>query len=298
MYQQNKVLPYVAIILANLFFAINMSAAKHLTYNNIVGAYAINIFRVGIALILMWTLLFFAKDKKLGILKKDIGRFILCAACGVGLNQTFFIKGLSLTHATHAALLLLATPILISMAAIYFLKERFRRNNLVGLLLGLGGALILMLQKESSGMASNVLLGDIFVIINAIVYACYFILVKPLMLTYNPVHVIRWVFTFGFIMVLPIGIGELQQVKFSNLNSISWLCLGELTLLGTFCTYLFTIYSIKHLGAATSGNFIYTQPIFAAIIAWLFLNDNMDLYKSIAGAFIFLGVYFTHKSKK
>jgi drug/metabolite transporter (DMT)-like permease len=295
---RNKNLPYLAIILANLFFAINMSTAKYLTHNKLIGAYGLNVFRVGVALLLFWMLALFGKKTTWGIKKTDILKFVICAISGVALNQTFFIKGLSLTYATHAALLLLITPILISIAAIYFLKERFTVFTALGLLLGIGGATILLLQRQTSGLATNILLGDALIILNAISYAYYFIAVKPLMQKYNAVHVIRWVFTIGFFMVLPLGYTEVTQINFTLWQLPHWLCLAQVTILGTFCTYLFTIYAIKHLGAAKSGNFIYTQPVFATIIAWLFLNDTMDWVKTLAAALIFIGVILTHQQKK
>jgi drug/metabolite transporter (DMT)-like permease len=292
-----KKLAYCAIIIANLFFAINMSTAKYLTHNKLIGPYALNICRVGVALILFWVLALFAKKPTIGIQKKHIVQFIICAIAGVALNQTFFIKGLSLTFATHAALLLLVTPILIAIAAIYFLKERFTAYIIFGLLLGVAGAILLLLQRQNSSLATNPVLGDVLIILNAICYAYYFIAVKPLMQFYKPVHVIRWVFTIGFFMVVPLGWQELQQVHFNQWQTAHWLCLAQVTILGTFCTYLFTIYAIQHLGAAKSGNFIYTQPVFATIIAWLFLNDTMDWQKTLAAALIFFGVFLTHKNK-
>ncbi len=288
---------HLLIVLANLFFAINMSTVKHLTTNHFIAPYAINILRVGISALLFWSMALFSPKQPLGILKKDIKTFVLCAICGIALNQTFFIKGLSYTLATHAALLLLVTPILISLAALYFLREKFTSQKALGLLLGCSGAVLLISQRTTVKGASNIVLGDVLIILNAIVYAIYFIMVKPLMLKYNAVHVIRWVFTIGFFMIFPLGYQELSNTNFSSFSSTEWYCIGSVVILGTFCAYLFTIFSIKHLGAAVSGAYIYTQPVFATIIAWLFLNDGMDMPRLMAGLLIFTGVYFTQKSK-
>ena len=139
---------HIGILLANLFFAINISAVKHLTTNDFIQPFAINLLRAGVSAFLFWSLLFFSPDKKYLIKKQHWGKFVLCALCGISLNQTFFIKGLSLTLPTHAALLLLITPILISLAAVYILKEKLSIYKILGLTLGITGAVILITAKK------------------------------------------------------------------------------------------------------------------------------------------------------
>jgi drug/metabolite transporter (DMT)-like permease len=293
-----KTKAHLGILAANLFFAINISAVKYLTQNNFVHPFAINILRVGVSAILFWSLLLFATDKNYKINRKDIGRFVLCAICGIALNQTFFIKGLSLTFSIHAALLLLITPIIISLAAVFLLKEKLSIQKIIGLVLGSSGAVILITSKNNAGTGQHVLIGDTLIILNAIVYAAYFILVKPLMKIYNPVHVIRWVFTIGFFMVLPLGLNEFTQIPWATFNFTAWACLSLVVITGTFFAYLFNIFGINTLGAAVTGAYIYTQPVFATIIASIFLKEELSTYKIIAAVLIFTGVYLAKKTTK
>ncbi|MBL0145857.1 MAG: DMT family transporter [Chitinophagaceae bacterium] len=291
-----KLKAHLGILAANIFFAINISAVKHLTQNNFIKPFAINILRVGVSALLFWMLLLFASSKKISIKTKHLGQFSLCALCGIALNQTFFIKGLSLTLPVHAALLLLITPILISLAAVFILKESFTTYKLLGLMLGIAGAVILITAKEASGSSTNMLLGDLFIILNAIVYAGYFILVKPLMLVYNPIHVIRWIFTIGFFMLFPLGYNELIQINFASFTSIEWLLISLVVITGTFFAYLFNIYGIKKLGASVTGAYIYTQPVFAALIANIFLGEKLNAYKILAAVLIFTSVFLVNKT--
>ena len=140
-------------------------------------------------------------SKKIAV--KDIPRFILCAFTALGLNVTLFVKGLSFTFSIHASLLLLTTPILITFIAAWVLKERITLFKLIGLLLGIAGAYILISSGKNTGKGNNILLGDGLIILSARCYTFYFILVKPLMKKYPPLDGMRWVFTFGFLMVLP-----------------------------------------------------------------------------------------------
>lgn len=285
---------HLALLFTNLFFAINLSAVKHLTNAQLAGPFGINVVRVGVSTILFWCL-FFLKPANISIAREDRLRLILCAVTGIAVNQLLFLKGLSLTYSIHASLLMLTTPILIVFIAAWLLKEKAGPWKIAGLLLGIAGALVLILAKDNSGNGNNVLFGDILIIINAISYTIYFILVKPLMLKYNPVVLIRWIFTIGLILVLPFGWAEFTAIRWEHFQPVDMLSISLVTLTGTFLAYLFNIYGIKVLGSSVAGFYIYTQPVFAALIAMLFLKEELTLYKLIAALMIFTGVYLANR---
>lgn len=231
--------------------------------------------------------------------KKDVGLFFLCALFGIALNQMLFIKGLSMTFSIHAALLMLTTPILITVSASIFLKEKMTVNKIVGLGLGIAGAIVLIgSRKQGSSAASNPLLGDVLVLINAIAYTVYMIMVKPLMKTYNPVAISRIIFTIGFFMMLPFCIQEFQQVDWSTYDSSAFTWLFIIAVPGTFLAYLFNVYGIKILGSSVAGSYIYLQPVFTSIFALYFLQEQLGWLQLIAAAAIFAGVYISNKSTK
>jgi drug/metabolite transporter (DMT)-like permease len=285
---------HIALIFTNLFFALNISAVKHLTSNNLVQAFGLNVVRVGVSVLLFWAM-YLLRPVNIKIDKSDRMRLFLCAVSGIAINQLLFIKGLSLTYPIHAALLLLITPILIVFIAAWLLKERLGILKLIGLVLGISGALVLVLAKDSIGNGNNVLLGDLFIIINAISYTIYFIIVKPLMLKYNAVVVLRWVFTIGLVLVLPFGWIEFTEIPWLKYNAIDFTSMGLIVITGTFLAYLFNLYGIKILGPSVAGFYIYTQPVFAALIAMFFLHEQLELYKILAAVLIFSGVYLANK---
>lgn len=285
---------HLALLFTNIFFAINYSAVKQLINDGLVKPFALNLLRVGISSLLLWGMLLFGKEK-MNIRKKDLGRFALCALTGIAINQLLFIKGLSLTYSIHASLLMLTTPILITFVAARVLRERISNIKIAGLLLGIAGASVLILSREHSGNAKQVLFGDILIIINAISYSIYFILVKPLMIEYRPITVIRMIFTIGFIMILPFCLPEFMEIPWQQYTVTSYGLLALIIIGGTFLAYLFNIYGIKILGASHAGTYIYSQPVFAAAIAIVFLGETLSFYKIIAAICIFAGVYLANK---
>ena len=92
-------------------------------------------------------------------------------------------------------------------------------------------------------------------------------------------------------MVLPFGWNEFTEINWNLFGTIEYLCISLIVIGGTFLAYLFNVYGIKILGASVSGSYIYLQPVFATIIAMVFLNEQLELYKIIAAIAIFGGVY-------
>lgn len=282
---------HIAVLFTNIFFTANYSLVKYISPSH-VGPYGLNVIRVGVSLILFWFVWLMGKTKA-GIKKEHILRFMLCGLTGVALNQMLFIKGLTMTSTIHASLLMLCTPLLITLLAFWILKEKVTILKIAGLAAGICGAVLLVTSKESSGIAS--LRGDVFIILNAISYTVYFILVKPLMNEYPPLQVIRWVFTFGFIMILPFGWIQFSEMNWTSFELTHILSLAAIVFCGTFLAYLFNAYGLQKLGAGITGAYIYTQPVFVAIIAMIFLDERFTIEKLIAGVLIFAGVFLVSR---
>lgn len=292
-----KTTAHLALLLTNLFFAINLSAAKHLTNHQLAKPFGLTIVRLGVSVILLW-LMYLVKPVPLKIQKQDRMRFVWCALTGIAINQLLFLKGLSLTFPIHASLLMLTTPILIVFIASWVLHEGLSFLKVAGLILGITGAMVLTFAQNSSAFESQVAWGDILIFINALSYTFYFILVKPLMERYHPIIIIRIVFTIGLVMILPVGWSEFTAIQWSSFNGIDYAAIGLVAIAGTFLAYLFNVYGIKILGASTAAFYIYTQPFFATFIAMVFLHEQLELYKVAAAALIFTGVYLANKPIK
>ena len=153
---KRNIIAHIALLLTNLFFAINLSAAKHLTNLQLAKPFGINVVRVGVSVILFW-LLFLIKPVDNKIEKSDRMRMVWCALTGIAINQLLFLKGLSLTYPIHASLLMLTTPILIVFIAAWILKEKMGVYKITGLLLGIGGAATLVLTKHTATAGNNII---------------------------------------------------------------------------------------------------------------------------------------------
>ncbi|HSQ44162.1 MAG TPA: DMT family transporter [Ginsengibacter sp.] len=289
-----KLKAHLGLIATNLFFATNYSIVKYFTNNHFAGPFGLNLIRIGVSLVFFWILFLFDQEKT-RIQKQEIIPFIFCALTAIAINQMLFIKGLSLTFSIHASLLTLITPIMITIIAAKILKEKLTKEKIIGIIIAAIGAVLLISSRESTSAGENIIIGDLLVLASAMAYTFYFILVKPFMNKYSAIYVMRWVFTFGFFLILPLCTNEFVKITWNAFTLKDWVFLFLLTIPGTFLAYIFNAYGIKKLNASVAGAYIYSQPVFAVAIAMIFLKEELSLLKIIAAVMIFLGVFLSNK---
>jgi drug/metabolite transporter (DMT)-like permease len=201
--------------------------------------YGFIVLRVGGSVILFWLIWFFVPKEKID--HKDFPRIIAAAFFGVAFNMLTFFKGLSLTSPISASVLMVTTPIIVLILSAIILKERMLKRKVFGIILGLVGTAFLILYGKSVGSASNANLGNLLVFANAISYGFYLIVVKKLMQKYNAFTFVKWIYLFGFLMVLPFGYDEVQAIEFTAFPiDVVWK-VGFVVFFSTFLTYLLNL---------------------------------------------------------
>jgi drug/metabolite transporter (DMT)-like permease len=239
--------------------------------------------------ILFWLLSFFGPKEK--IAKADFPRIIAAALFGVALNMLTFFKGLSYTSPIMGAVLMVTTPMIVLVLSAFIMKERMENRKIVGIILGLAGTTTLILYGKSVVNAPNASLGNLLVFINAVSYGFYLVIVKKLMDKYNAFTFVKWIYTFGFLMVLPFGWSEFQAIAFEQLPTDIFWKIGFVVVFSTFLTYLLNLISMRELKPTTVAVFIYLQPLFATIFAVSLGKDDLSVVKLISAVLIFVGVY-------
>jgi drug/metabolite transporter (DMT)-like permease len=284
----------MAATMVSLIYGLSFTIAKDVM-PAYVKPFGFILLRVTGAAVLFWLLSFFGPKEK--IQTKDFPRIVAAAFFGVALNMLTFFKGLSFTSPISAAVIMVTTPIIVLTLSAILMKERIKMRKIIGILLGLLGTGFLILYGKSVGNATNATLGNLLVFINAVSYGFYLILVKKLMDKYNAFTFVKWIYTFGFLMVIPFGWSEYQQIQWQQLPiTILWE-IGFVVVFTTFFTYLFNLVSMRELKPTTVAVFIYLQPLFATVFAMALGKDQLTWVKVAAAVLIFGGVFLVTKKK-
>jgi drug/metabolite transporter (DMT)-like permease len=279
--------PHLAILGANLIYGINYTVAKDIM-PNFVTPFGLVFCRVLGALILFWCIHLFTYEK---VEKKDLLLLAACGFFGVFANQMMFLYGLDITTPINASIIMVSNPILVLIASAIILKSKITALKIGGIILGIIGALILLLFKDSFSFGSENFLGNLFIFLNALSYGIYLVITVPLMRKYKALTVITWVFTFGIIFVFPFGVKEFINIEWQLFTPLIWFEFSFIIIATTFFAYLLNIYGLKKLSPTIVSTYIYLQPLFAALIAIWAGKDGLDWVKIIAALLIFSGVF-------
>lgn len=289
-------LALIGATIVSLIYGVTFTIAKDVMPQYI-QPFGFILMRVGGSVILFWLVWIFAPKEKIATL--DFPRILAAAFFGVALNMLTFFKGLSYTSPISASVIMATTPIIVLVLSSIINKERMKKRRVFGIVLGLIGTSFLILYGKSIGTATQAGLGNFLVLVNAISYGFYLIIVKKLMDKYHAFTFVKWIYLFGFLMVLPFGWQEFQAVYWAVIPRIDLIKIGFVVVFSTFFTYLLNLLSMRELKPTIVAVFIYLQPFFATLFAIGLGKDALSLEKSFAAALIFFGVYLvTLTSKK
>ena len=288
----NNVLTAAALVAANFFYGTNVLPVKKLS-PHLMEPEGISFARIAFTSIMLLILGFFTRRKE-QIEKKDYLLLMIAGLLGVTCNQTFSVMGMAATNPIHSSLLIMSTPIIVTVLAAIFLQERFGMNKVIGLLMGLSGAFLLIMNRTSSTTAHPAsLYGDLLILAGSVCYSTYLILIRRISQKYSPLTILRFVFLFGALFSLPLTGPALMKTSWNAFGGWDWFAFGYIIILGTLAANLMMNWGVRTLGPSKTGSFVYFQPFFGTIGAIMILGEQFSLIKLAAGALIIAGVWVT-----
>lgn len=252
-------------------------------------------FRVVGAALLFWLLTpLFGNER---VPWRDRWLFFGAALLGVVFNQGVYTIGLDLTSPVDASVISTSTPIFTMVLAAIFLREPLSVKKVGGVLLGATGAVTLILSGASGGLGGNAL-GDVLCLVAELSFAFYLVLFKGLISRYSPFTVMKWMFTWSALCIVPVTLPEVCGLEFGAVPMMVWLALGFAVVFATFVAYLLAPIGQRSLRPTVVSIYFYTQPVVSAVLAAVMgTAGEFGWLKIVSIALIFIGVGLVMKSK-
>ena len=282
---------HLALFTVQIIYALNYSVAKGLM-PAFIQPFALVFSRIIGAMLLFWLLGLFWPVQK--IEKKDLIKLTWLALFGVVINQVFFIWGLSITTPINSSIIMISNPVMVFVFTMIMLKERARPAQVLGLFLAIVGAVMILRYKGNFEVGSETLAGDLMTLVNSASWGIFIVLVKPIMVKYDTVTVMRWLFLFGSIYMLPIGLNDALHTDWQAFTTSTWLSLSFVVVATTFFAYILNLYGLQMLSANTVSAYIYLQPFLASMFAIALGEDTLTGIKILSGILIISGLYLVN----
>lgn len=237
------------------------------------------------------------KEKKLVPPKQAIVPLLLMGVTGVALFNIFQFLALERTTSTNAGLISTMNTISIALFSFVLLKEKITKWQLSAMVLSLFGV-VLVLSKGNWQLLLDFQLntGDLWMLAAVCVWGLYSVCSKWAMQTASPLMATLYAGIFGVLLLLPF---TSTDFTFTNVNTSFILSMLYTGIISTVVCMVFWNIGVQKLGATTSGIFLNFNPIFTALLAYLFIGENMSWLQGIGGLIVIMGCYlFTHFKTK
>ena len=280
----------LAAISANVIFGLNIPVTKSLVAHWMTPmGYTIS--RMFFGTVVFWVIgLFFKREKVAG---KDLFIVMIGGLLGYLGTQFLFSQSLRYTTPVIFSLLVSLTPVAALLLSAVFLKEVVSKRKITGIVLGIAGAFLVILESKNGSTGSNNFLGISFVILCVLFYSGYLVITRKVTKKYSPLTVAKWMFPFSALTLLPLSSSELFDQKIysheSTLPAFSLLAFA--LLFSTTLAFFLMPFALKKLEASTVSIFMNLQPVVASVVAIGVGQDTFTWDKILAALLVLTGVY-------
>ncbi|MDR1847293.1 MAG: DMT family transporter [Bacteroidales bacterium] len=287
---------HLSILAVNLIFGCNTPITKSVLSIGHIQPLALTFFRfVGAAAAFWIASMFISKEYK--ATKKDIDLFFLASLFCIVLNQMFFVIGLHSTSPVDASIIVTLVPIITMIIAACYLKEPITIKKVAGVMIGCGGALLLILSSNTSHSQSSTLHGNLFCLLSCLAYASYLSIFRDLIKRNHPVVLMKWMLLFATVVSTPFCYDSVKAVDYAALDISEIARVLYVVLMATFVAYLLIAIGQARLRPTTLSMYNYFQPIVTTLISIAIGIDLFGWHKALAACLVFLGVYIVTQSK-
>ncbi len=288
---------HLALLGANVCWGLMAPVAKLVMAAGIITPLVLTDCRIFGAAILFWLLSLCGKREH--VPAGDILRLAGAGMLGILFNQGCYIFGVGYTSPGEASIITTTMPMWVMVLARIILKAPITAGKAIGIILGAIGAFTLVYSSLGSSLrGNNPLLGDLLVLTAQLSYALYLTLYKNFLKKYSLVTLMKWMFTFAAIAILPLSAKSIAATDWNALTPTVAAGVGYVVFMGTFVAYICMMTGQKALMPTVVGMYNYFQPIVATCVGLALGLDVFTPLKAVAVILIFAGVYLVSISNK
>lgn len=225
------------------------------------------------------------------ILKDNLPYLCVTALLGITVFNTLIYFAGHTTTAINLSLISITFPVFIVILSRFVFGELITVNKGVGILLVATGILFLISNGKFSELLNiSFAIGDLWMLLAAITFAVYSILLKR-----KPAQLSIWTlqlstFILGLLFLTPFFIWEYLSAPSVEINSN---VIGSILYVGIFASLVaFVLWSkaIETIGPTKSGMLYYTLPLFSMILASIFLGEAVTQVHFFSALLIVSGI--------
>lgn len=234
-------------------------------------------------------------QKRLFILKEKRMQLIL-ANILFAANWLFFAFGIDHTTVIMGQIIYLPTAAIVAIIGYLFLKEKLTKEQIIGLILAIGGMSFLIYGSYSTGevLSFGTPTGNFLVMLGLFSWSIYTVVSRSISNLYSPLTITFFNFVMALVLsfiLLPL---ELANRSFPiHLTTTGILGLLSVALFNSVIFFYLYQWLVKHTSAFISSLSLYLVTVFASMAGIVFFNEKLTTNLIIGVFFIVIGVFLS-----
>ena len=286
---------YLLIVLAPAMWSVNYLVAR--LSNGVIEPHLLALLRWSLAMGLMLPFAYSELKDKWPQWRHEWRDLLVFGALGMWICGAFVYIGGKTTEAINIGLLYALAPVMIAVASAKMFDDRLRGLQVLGALLALTGSLVII----AKGHLQNILdvrfvVGDLWVLVAVCCWTVYSVLLRKRETVLGPFARLTAITLGGVLVLIPFTIVESVVVGLP----VDWpYALFLAVLVAVFPGFgAYQAYSFMQsvLGPAKTGLVLYLGPLYAAIMAWLFLGEQPQWFHALGAAFLLPGMFLATRA--
>ena len=288
-YPLNKrTLVELSLFIVAFIWALNFSIIKSSLEE--IDPLSFNGLRFVFAAAIIWLALFW-KKQQFTIPRKDWLPLLGMGLLGNLVYQGLFIIGIDYTLSANAAVMLGTIPIWVALFSHFFKLEKMNIFKSIGVLFAFGGIIFIISggNKEFS-FGSNTFLGDVIIILAAVVWGGFTILSKPFLNRYTPIQFSAVMSSIGCVVLFLIGLPSMTTLEWSTVSYAAYGGVIYSGLLSIGAAYIIWNYGLQTVGAVHTATYQNLVPVMGLVFGVVLLNEQLTLLQYFGSALVISGI--------
>ena len=281
----------ITLLLVLALFSVSTSPIIGRALEN-VGAISISFWRMFLASFILWIYSLVKPQGKIKISKNR--NKIIYAGILLGFHFALFFEAIKITSISNATFLGTLAPFFTLILEIYFIKRKFSRVVLLGLIVTFFGSIIILVYDFD--LSTSFTLGNIYAVLCSICLAIAFVIAEKVRENENTIVYTRTLYLSAALTLLLISFFANETLMINN--HIDFLGLLFLGLVPTIIGHNSIYYAIKYVSPTIVAAFPLGEPIIATVLAYFIFNEFITFNIYIGGALTLVGLILISQYKK
>lgn len=295
MLKKQNLSPYISATTTSIIFGLSFLFSKKAL--NVASPFTLLSFRFLTAFLVM-AILVLLKIIKIDYKNKPIKKLFFLALMQPVIYFIFETYGIKFSSSSIAGIMIALIPVIVTIMASYFLKEKPSRTQLFFIVISVSGVAYIAFKNSADSSGSS-MLGIILLVVTVMAAGAFNIMSRKLSCSFTPMEITYFMMGLGaiafniFSLCEHIYWGTLNQYLLPFVHKDFIVSILYLGILSSVIAFLLVNFTLSKIEASKSAVFSNLSTIVSIVAGVVILNEKFKYYHIIGSIMILIGVWGT-----